>query len=446
MNKKLKLILLMIASLITLLLITSCGEDSHYAELDEKGSSISVKYDANGGEFTTGVSTIVDTYSLNSLPTKDGKKIAKLITPNDEIRGSGNSFTPTKAGHIFVGWYATREDAQSGEGYVYGNKWDFENDRLELDPGKEYTAEAPVITLYAAWIPKFTVEVYSKENPEELLGSFKIDINEAIKLPSWDKSSGKIKMESFPTIDGRTFEALYLSPTSSEAVSGKTINHIANVNYENATVDNTVMKFYMETIEGDWRHIFTTEQLKNISLNGNYIIENDIDLNFKYSNWGSHLVSGKFTGTLVGKTQENGEPVKLKNINFEQATMGGSTFATGLFGQIGDGATIKNIAFENVTMEITKGAPLTSNVNMGLLAGIISDNASIENVSISGVIKIDSACKFQGGYTIGVLCAIGNSHGVDSSNVTCEVTGKNPDSITATIVDGMVELVFVQAE
>ena len=449
MNKKLKVILLMVVTLIAALLITSCGEDEHYVELNDRGHEVSVKFDANGGEFTTGVSTIVDTYDMDSLPTKNGKKVAKLIKPDDSLRGSGNTFTPGKSGYIFVGWYTSRQEITGDDGettYAYSNMWDFKNDRLELDPNKEYSAENPAVTLYAAWIPKFTVEVYSKEDPTVLLDEFLIDINELIKLPTWDKNSGKIKMEKFPTVDGKTFEALYLDPEGKVKLTGKTIEHTALINYENATVTNSVMRFYMETVDGDWRHITSADQLKNMVADGNYIVENDIDLNFKYSNWASYMVSGKFTGKLIGKTKENGEPVKIMNIRFEQAKMGGAVYTTGLFGQISEGAVIENIAFENVTMEMTAGAPLTSNVSFGLLAGTISSGATINNVTVSGVINVNSACKFQGGYTIGLVCGVGDTKGIDDANITCVVTGDNPENITVEIYDGKVELVFAQAE
>ena len=323
MNKKFKVILFAVIALITVLLVTSCGDDSPYALFDETGYQVSVKYDANGGFFTAGTSVIVDTYGLNSLPTKDGMKVAKLVTPDDSIRGAGNSFIPSKNGYTFVGWYATRNEVDGADGnttYTYGDMWDFEKDRLQLDPNGEYTAEEPVLTLYAAWIPEFKFEFYSIDDPTVLLDDCKVSPFASIDMPSWDKNKGTIKMYEFPKIDGRTFEAVYTDPEGTNKLTGDKIQHAGVLNYENATATDSVMKLYIETIEGEWQHIFNATQLKNISLSGNYIIDNDIDLEGKTRNWASYLVSGKFTGKLIGKTQENGEQVKIKNVTFYQAT------------------------------------------------------------------------------------------------------------------------------
>lgn len=440
MNKKFKVILFAVIALITVLLVTSCGDDSPYALFDETGYQVSVKYDANGGFFTAGTSVIVDTYGLNSLPTKNGVKIAKLVTPDDDIRGAGNSFIPSKNGYTFVGWYATRNEVEGADGktaYTYGDMWDFDKDRLELDPNGEYTAEEPVLTLYAAWIPEFKFEFYSIDDPTVLLDDCKVSPFASIDMPAWDKSKGTIKMYEFPKIDGRTFEAVYTDPQGTNKLTGDKIQHAGVLNYENATATDSVMKLYIETIEGEWQHIFNANQLKGISLSGNYIIENDIDLEGKTRNWASYLVSGKFTGKLIGKTQENGEQVKIKNAAFYQAT-GTAVYTTGLFGQIGEGAVIENIDFENVSMFIDTGAPLRSDVSFGLLAGTISESAVIEGVSLSGSISIDSACKFQGGYSIGLVCGSGTTHGIDYSGVTCIPTGTNAEQLIITVVEDKV--------
>ena len=450
MNKKLRVILLAIVALITVLLVTSCGDDSAYALYDDEGYQVSVKYDANGGTFTVGSSVIVDTYGLNSLPTKDGMKVAKLVSPNDDIRGDGNKFTPGKKGYAFVGWYASRTDISGGDGepvYTYADMWDFENDRLEIDPNGEYTSAEPVLTLYAAWVPQeYAFEFYSIDNPTVMLAEYKgLSPFTEIDMPKWDSSNGKINMYKFPKIENRTFEAVYTDAEGENKLTGETIMHSGGVNYDNATVVNPVMKLYVETIEGEWEHIFTVKQLKDISLDGNYVIENDLDLEGKTRNWGSGLISGRFTGKLVGKTKENGEPIKISNVKFNQDS-GAAIFTVGMFGQIGDGAVLQNISFENVNMVMDKGAPMRNDVSFGLLAGIISDNAIIEDVSISGLISIDTKCYFSGEYSIGLVCGIGRANDIDNSNIKCEATGKNKENLGIRIENGKVSLDFSKLE
>ena len=115
-SNKFKVIMMALAILTALLFAVSCDDGIPYESYDGDGYTASVKYDANGGTFTAGTSVIVDTYNLDKLPLKNGKRLAKLITPDDESRGKGNYFTPSKNGYIFVGWYAqiTEETDESG--------------------------------------------------------------------------------------------------------------------------------------------------------------------------------------------------------------------------------------------------------------------------------------------------------------------------------------------
>ena len=449
-NKKLTVILLSLMALVVLFLVTSCDDGSPYGTYDGDGYGVSVKYDANGGTFTVGTSVIVDTYGLENLPLKDGKRVAKLVTPDNEaVRGKGNSFIPSKNGYTFVGWYAQRIENEGADGtttYTYSDMWDFDKDRLELDPEKEYSAKEPVLTLYAAWIPEFKFQFYSIDNPDVLLGEYEIAPYGEIDLPSWDTRTGKIKMFQFPTIEGRTFEAVYTDANGTNKLNGAKIKHAGTLNYDDATAINPVMKLYIETVEGDWTHIFSASQFGQISLNGNYVIENDLDFKYtdllgkeKFYSWASYLVSGKFTGKIIGKTGANGEAVKIKNISFDQAS-GSAVYSVGMFGQIGDEAVIENIAFENVTMTINTGAPLRSDVSFGLLSGTISDGATLNNVSLGGTIKIDSAYSFKGGYSIGLVCGSGNTHGIDYSGITCEKTG-DTDSFEIEVSEDKVTLI-----
>ena len=444
----------MVLALITAFLVSSCDDGSPYALYDESGYQISVKYDANGGTFTTGTNVIVDTYGLNSLPLKNGKRVAKLVEPDDlAVRGAGKTFIPSKRGYTFAGWYTKRTEVKNANGtitYSYENKWDFAKDRLYLDPSKEYTAKEPVLTLYAAWTPEFKFEFYSLDNPDVLLGEYEVSAGGEITMPAWNEKNGEIKMYNFPKISGKTFEAVYTDPQGTNKLSGNTIKHIGTLNEVDATAVNPIMKLYIETIDGEWKHIFTAKQLGDIALDGNYVIENDIDFkgvdilgNVKYDSWGSHLISGKFTGKLIGKTKENGEPVKVKNLKFTQLS-GADILSIGMFGRIEEGAVIENIAFEDVIMEMDTGAPMRSGVTFGLLAGNIASEATINNVSISGAIKISSECSFKGdNYSIGRVCGAGDAHGIDYSNIVCEAVGNNPERVTINI-DGNTVTVDIQ--
>ena len=426
MNNKLKVILLAIAILVTLLLVVSCDEGVPYVSYDDDGYTVSVKYDANGGTFTSGTSVIVDSYNLTKLPVKDGKRIAKLITPDDKSRGDGNYFLPSKSGHIFVGWYAERTESTDNNGtYSYASMWDFSKDYLELDENGQYSASTPALTLYAAWVPEFKFEFYSLDT-KELLGEYKVSPYTEISVPAWDTKTGKIKMYNFPSVTGKTFEAVYLDEGGEVLVTDEAIKHIGSLNYENATAVNPIMKLYVDTVDGEWQHIYTVAQLQEMSLSGSYIIMNDLDFSDSY--WPEFLIKGSFKGKLVGNTKENGERVKLSNISFNEAN---SATNIGLFGQLIESAELSDISFENIKLIMKAGAPMISGASFGLLAGTIGEGATLNNVSISGNIEISHNCTFKGDlYTIGLICAVGNPQGI-VADITC--TANNEGAIYSTI-------------
>jgi len=461
MNKTIKAALTLVLVLTAILLITSCSDGSPYGSYDDEGYQISIRYDANGGMLTDGVSTIVDTYGLSGLPEKDGMKIAQLIAPeNTEVRGDVNKFSPRKNGYTCVGWYAERKEAVDEDGntyYTYSKRWDFEKDRLKLDPNKEYTASEPLMTLYAAWVPNFSFEFYSIDDPNTVLGTVdNVSVGGKIEAPIWDESDDSLYLGDLEDVikenmSGKTFIAVYTDPEGTQRISGESIVHQGTINYKNATALNPTMKLYIEAWDGEWKHIYKPNKLINkFDMAGNYVIMNDIDFRsyneileeYEYYKWPSTNVNNEFTGKIVGAKKENGEPVKISNIVFNQTSVS-TKGVIGMFGRIGAGAVIDNICFEDACMTIDKGSPMAAKMSFGLLAGSIDDNAVINNVSISGVIKISSKCSFRQieQVTVGLVCGSGNRHGIDYKNVKVEKVD-DVDSFSAEIIGDMVELVF----
>ncbi len=446
MNKRLKVILLLVLALTALLVITSCGEEPPFERYDEEGYSISVRYDANGGILTDGVSVIMDTYSLDELPKMNGMKIAQLIAPEDvEVRGSANKFVPTRNGYTCIGWYADRTevvDADGNKSYKYSKRWDFKNDRLEIDPDEDYTSSEPVLTLYAAWVPNVTVEFYSLKNPNTLLGKMEnVRAGGEINAPAWNASLGSMFMGDFPKIEGDTYIAAYTDADGTHRIVGDKIAHSGVIDYENVTVQNPVMKIYVDTLDGEWKYVYSPEDLTKYTdatgtkkdgfdLNGKYVIMDDIDflkmsdpqtgLRLYYS-WLNEIVTGEFNGKIVGVTKSNGEPVKIKNIQFTQSSIV-PPYYNGLFGKLGGNAVIENVGFEDIVMTIDSGAPRAMTMSYGLLAGSIDEKAVLNDVTVSGTIRISSKCKFSDNVrlTIGLICGSGDDHGIDYSSISCE--------------------------
>lgn len=439
MNLKSKLIILMLILVAVLVLATGCGTtETPYDINDEENYTVSVKYDANGGTFTTNTSVIVDSYNVSALQ-KDENNVAKiaLLSPDNEARGT-DAFSVVKNGYFLAGWYAERTetvDAEGNKSYTYHKKWDFEQDLLEVDTEKTYSASQPVITLYAAWVPLFEIEFYSLDS-KELLGEYTYNPlgDNDLRVPTWNLETGAMDMYEFPNIDGFTFEAAYYDEAGTQAVDTEAVMHTGVINEETATAENNVMKLYLDLKEGNWYHIYTVEQfLKNASVNGNYVIHADLD--FSEKNWPTSLMYGNFNGVIEG----NGHT--FKNIAIVQKD--NSKTNAGLFGSVTEKAKISDVTFDTVTFTIQAGSRVAG-TSYGVFAGTVSSAATLENIQISnGTLQIDSGCYFStDAYSIGLICGTGDVAGMDASAITCTAVGTNPEQVIITVDDKMVTVQF----
>lgn len=427
--KKLKIMLFVLLALATVVSATGCGKNiSPYETNNAENYTVSVKFDANGGVFTTSTSVIVDTYNISELPKNaNGMAEIALISPDNSARGN-DAFVPVKNGYFLAGWYSGRTESLDNNGnivYDYSDRWDFESGKLSVDPSKNYTAENPVLTLYAAWAPLFEIEFYSLDSGE-LLERITVDPSEidAISLPAWNKDSGMIDMFRFPEKDGFTFANVYYDELGEKVVEGETFAHPGKLNYENGTAENSVLKLYVEWTEGEWYHIYTAKQfMDNLNLNGNYEIMADLD--FAGVTWGNGFMFGNFNGVING----NGHSIK----NIEAVQSKPEKVYAGLFGTITDKAKISNLTFENVTFVVT-GTRVVG-ASYGLLAGNISKDAVLDNVGIvSSRIQIKTPCYFGvDDYSIGLVCGMGNSDAVANAEIECVATGNAPESIVITV-------------
>ncbi len=420
-----------------IILAAGCGADpTPYEVNDDKGYTVSVKYDANGGIFDTNTSVIMDSFNISDMEMKsDGTVDIALLSPDDARRGSSNSFTPSFGGHFLAGWYAERTETQDSDGeksYVYSKPWDFETSLLTVDADGKYSSSEPVMTLYAAWIPLFKVSFYSLEDGALIDSySFNPTEKEGITLPKWNKDSGAIDMNDFPKKTGYTFEAAYLNGEGTSKIDGEVLAHNGKVNLENGTAENTEMSVYLSFVEGDIYHIYKAEQFAaNYKAGGTYIIHEDLD--FSDVIWPSALTTGSFGGKIAG-----GGHV-FKNISVLQNDNSKTSF--GLFGQVSETATITDICFETASITIKKGIR-SAGSSYGTFAGTVADGAEISGVSFkNSVLSIDTGCYFgTEDYTVGLVCGTGSAD-IDSSGISVSTVGDKPDRLTVTVNDGTVSI------
>lgn len=445
MKKSTNLIITAALLLCSVLCLSACSDqwEAPYASLQDSGYHVSVRFDVNGGLFAgTKDVTVVDVYSLeNGLNNPDGTVGFYLLTPEDAARAEG-AFPAAKNSYFLAGWYTQRSPrvdkagqpldeygvptAVSGreQGYTYSGKWDFDRDLLCVDPNGSYSADTPVLTLYAAWVPYINYEFYAVDAQT---GEFTyLDTTQAVDLeiPEWNEKTGKLDLKKFPKRDGMTFDAAYRSADLSNPLTETILGQEDYVDFETGTLSVETVPVYTTWLEGTWFKIYSAQQFyNNARLDGNYIICNDID--FTDAVWSPTLVKGNFTGKILG----NG--YKFSNISVIQAD--NSQIHGGLFGALDSGAELRDLTLENVSFTVEAGSRMQG-TTFGLLTGTRSSGAVLENVTVTGTLYISENCYPQSDYTIGLLCGSGSTEGV-SYTISCQTAEDNSDVITLTVHD-----------
>lgn len=437
MKLRIKAVLIALMSLVLVPFVAGCSaEETPYEINNKEDYTVSIKYDANGGIFTTNTSVIVDTYNISELDKNSGGKAEiALLSPDSSSRGN-DAFTAINNGYFLAGWYEEKTeytDENGNTAYTYSGKWDFENGILEVDPNAEYSSDAPVLTLYAAWVPLFEIEFCSADTGE-VMDSISFDPTDSgdILVPAWDEETGAIEMYRFPERTGYTFEKAYYDAEKNDPVETEAVVHPGTVDYESGTAKDSVLKLYVEWTQGEWYHIYNAEQLiDNASLTGCYDIRADLD--FTDEIWPTAFMYGNFNGKIQG----NGHTLK----NIEVVQTNNSKVNAGLFGYLAEDAEISDVTLENVTFTIKSGTRVVGTC-YGLFAGTVSSEAAVSGVSIrSSTIQLDSSCYFGvSEYSIGLVCGMGDPTVVDEAQIQCTVVGDEPEKLTVTVSDNTVSV------
>ena len=434
LNKKLLFLCLLLVTMV--MLLTACGEADPYEVNNGLNYNVSIKFDANGGSFTSVNSPVlVDSYNITGLQKNaEGKVDLPLLKPDDANRGD-DAKKAQKSGYFLVGWYQERTETTDANGntvYTYAKPWDFETGRVSVDPAQKNTAKEPVLTLYAAWAPLFEIEYYAVGDSEAYKTvTFDPNAGTQITLPAWDLDSGAMNMNGIPAKEGYTFTAAYLDSEKTQPIDAAAVNHTGTINYENATVTGNTMKLYLDFKKGEWFKISDAQQfIKNYKPSGCYEILSDLD--FSGKNWPTSLMFGNFTGTIQG----NG--YTISNISLKQT--GSNRMNAGLFGSLAEGAYLCDITFDNVTFAVEDGTRLQG-AAYGLLAGAISEKADVQNVFVTNsTLKIVAGANLSA-VSIGLISGYGDA-GLDSSGITCVAVNKDGTETVVVAQDGFVSVTF----
>ena len=410
MKNKMKTVLLPLMLLLIVCVFCACGKNkTRLDEVGDDGYNVSVRFEANGGEFTTNCYSIVDSYNISGLKTNaNGMVELALLSPDNALRGANDTFTAQKAGYFLAGWYE-RVETVDGEGnpvYTYTNKWDFENGKLAVDPNKDYNVSEPVITLYAVWVPQFEINFFNKDSGELIKNMIIAPEEVNMTIPHMDATTGKMKMYKFPELADSTFVAAYTMVDGQYVkVDGDTLVHHGRVD-ANGNAVNPSMDVYLEYKAGKYFEIYTAKQLiDNASTNGHYTLMADLD--FAGHMWPAAFYNNKtFEGTIEG----NG--YTISNVTVLQDKT--KTATLGMFATVGSNATIKDVTFDKVVFKLQKGFDGTGPAS-GLLAGEIPSVATIESVVInSGELQITSGIQLRDNqlYFLGLVAGYGSIEGI----------------------------------
>ena len=344
--------------------------------------------------------------------------------------------------------------------YTFSDPWDFESDRVRYKKGDEPLS----MTLYAAWVKYFTFDYYykpTKESEWTLFGTTEFDYYEAkaenekedtdetkvvldgVFVPQWSEETGRMDHKysgdySFPSVTGKTFKAAYKDAACTQEITRSSPLRHSGYTYhtddtKKLTVVDPVQNVYVEFDEGNHYRISKASQFTAIGdPAGHYeILSDTLDFGCKYENnvlsfpegssarWPMGLMGLEFTGTLQGT---DGKKVTFRNVGAVWYSDTGTT-RVGLFGGIGRTGVIKNVAFENVVLDIQK-ATGSREAFFGLLAGNIETGAAIENVSIGGEILLGEVrnASLAGAHLN--LTANGSNAGITKTEIGITVYGQ----------------------
>lgn len=349
--------------------------------------------------------------------------------------------------------------------YSYSGYWDFATDEIEY---AESAGEVS-LTLYAGWVPYYQYYYYAKNDSGEWekygttyfdyvlssSGNEKYADQGEMYLPNWQGGNGAMNYshtyidkstKEFPSIAGKTFKAAYADKECTQQYTDK-ITHNGTLDPATALPKDRIQNVYVEFYDEEMFKIETAKQLaENAKTNGSYEILNDLD--FEKTTWPAVFTTGAFTGKMFPATDK--KSVTLKNV---KAQYSATTANGGLFGLIAAGAQLKNLRFENVTMDFASVTCSETDTGYGLFSGNVDEAAQIKNITVSGAKLRLGIIQLQSGYKINLLAG-GNASGITQEGETVlEVYGEaaidcsyyyfEPETIEIDVAKKEIKLTFL---
>lgn len=357
--------------------LIACSKKSEYEQLLEDGYTVKVIFDTPGARVNGREnSTIVELYKADDVVTNSrGEKGIKILDPLDPMRQSstGNKDMMIHAEKVYdeyeyslIGWYTHRETRKDAEGnvldafgekvsvsgreagYIYKNKWDFEND--VLDPK---TLENGEFTLYAAFIPPYVrYEIYAQNEQggfDEIYNNYgTIDRTLDFTIPQW---IGRIQvMNSMVQVEGKIFDGAYFDAELTSPITENIIVDEGLVDMETGIATQKTIKIYTTWRDPDWIPISSASELmeeltygvsdyldESVTVSGRYFFVCDID--FSSVTLSDKLQKVIFDGVIDG----NG--FKITNMKNSEGVFVNDLASA--FGEVTENAVIDDVTVQN---------------------------------------------------------------------------------------------------
>ncbi len=379
--KRIEKLLFFVAIAVLLLCLGGCGDEK---TLEERGYTVTVLYDYNGG-------------TADGLP-----QLKMLYQPDQPLLAPGSSAEfkePTlDRFHSIRGWYLAKTD---GEGNI-----------LKDENGNTLTEDTPFvfkgaragdnITLVAKWKEKPTVEVH-------------IPGMDPVTEPfnPGTKVTENLLAGILPERRGMTFFGYY---------SDEDCTHRVTLPF--VIKEGADQKLYTKWLEGDVLIVRSRSDLSRLSQYAFKTVYFDADIDMT----GARLPAiSSFGGKIVG----NGH--KLSNLTLS-ASLTGRTTEWGLFGRLTDGAEISDLTFENVHVTVNAAYSGQSLFRVAFLASSVSGTVSLNGLSFqdctltlllpaNAAHDIDPGTVYSG--VIGVLSDGAQLDYEASGSVTIELPGQS---------------------
>lgn len=322
-------------TMIFLISLSGCKEENSYENLTK------VIFELEGGVYQNCTLPITHYYNIQDGETMTIYNPSDLSLKNIE-----------RAGYVFKGWFQTKEVI--GDNVTYSDEWDFTTDKISKDG----------ITLYAYWKKaiSYTYNVcYLDDNNETvIIGTY--EVNEGEKYSDYlNFAKKRYGYTPIRVLDesGNPWDNNFTHPGGEE---------------------NLAINVYIEYIEGEYNLVSTAEELIKYK-NTNIYLLNDIDMGgreFSFGDYSKNFQGNNYTISNF-KIQYSAQATALVP-DFDEPTQ--KSLCVSIFKSL-NGATVENVNFENVSVDITTTYQKTYKIYVAPISTKIT-NSTVSNVSFNG--------------------------------------------------------------